>query len=41
MCMELDRVKTSVSVRDMQLLHVGSIIRQTAFEAEAFLYHLR
>ena len=41
MGMELDRIKTPVSVRDIQLLHVGSIIRQSAFEAEAFFYHLR
>jgi hypothetical protein len=41
MGMELDRVNTPVSVRDVQLLHVGCIIRQSAFEAEVFFYHLR
>jgi hypothetical protein len=37
--MELDRVVTPASIWDIQLLHVGCIIRQSAFEAEAFVHH--
>src|SRR5215831_12092829 len=40
MCIELNRVKTSVSVCHINLFHVGSVIWQPAFEAEEFVYHL-